>query len=182
MEHLSPLGVVQMAKKSFVENLKALLKLLLEFDIDFVLIGGFAGVVHGSTLVTRDLDICAAITEEQVAKLRIALKDLHPRHRMNPNAKHSFLEYPKDIRGINNIYLETDLGILDILSQTQPAGSFMEIKGRSAEISLYGYKCRVISVEDLILVKDAMKRPKDLQMAQELRLIQEKQGPGNSNR
>ena len=155
-----------------VQNLKALLKVLLKGKIDFVLIGGFAGVVHGSTLITQDLDICAAITEEQVAKLRAALKDLHPRHRMNPGAKHSFLEYPPEIKGTNNIYLETDLGILDILSRTQPAGDFAEIKGRSSEISLYGYKCRVISIEDLILVKEAMKRPKDLQMAQELRLIQ----------
>ena len=159
-----------------MENLKALLKLLLEHEIDFVIIGGFAGVVHGSTLVTRDLDICAAITEEQVTKLRAALKDLHPWHRMNPIVKRSFLEYPDDVRGINNIYLETDLGILDILSQTQPAGDFNEIKDRSSEISLYGHRCRVISVDDLIRVKVAMKRPKDLQMAEELRLIQSKTG------
>jgi len=155
-----------------VQNLKALLKNLLEHDIDFVLIGGFAAVVHGSTLVTQDLDICAAITDEQVAKLREALKDIHPRHRMNPNVKQSFLESPKDIKGTHNIYLETDLGILDILSETQPAGSFKDIKNRSIEISLYGHKCKVISVDDLIKVKESMKRPKDLQAAQELRLIQ----------
>lgn len=155
-----------------MQDLKALLKKLLEYEVDFVLIGGFAAVVHGSTLVTQDLDICVAITEEQVAKLREALKDLHPRHRMNPNAKHSFLDYPKDITGTNNIYLETDLGVLDILSQAQPAGDFADIKNRSSEISLYGCKCRVISVEDLILVKEAMKRPKDLQAVHELRLIQ----------
>ena len=155
-----------------MQNLKALLKNLLQNNIDFVLIGGFAAVVHGSTLVTQDLDICAAITEEQVAKFREALKDLHPRHRMNPNAKPSFLEYPKEIEGTNNIYLETDLGILDILSEAQPAGNFEEIKRRSSEISLYGYKCRVISIDDLIRVKESMKRPKDIQAVQELRLIQ----------
>jgi hypothetical protein len=155
-----------------VKNLKELLKNLLGHDIDFVLIGGFAAVVHGSTLVTQDLDICAAITEEQVAKLREALKDLHPRHRMNPNIRQSFLEYPKEIKGINNIYLETDLGILDILSETQPAGSFDNIRSRSVEISLYGHKCKVISIDDLIKVKESMKRPKDLQAAQELKLIQ----------
>jgi CO dehydrogenase nickel-insertion accessory protein CooC1 len=64
-----------------MQDLKALLKNLLEHKIDFVLIGGFAGVVYGSTLVTQDLDICAAITEEQVEKLRKALKDLNPCHR-----------------------------------------------------------------------------------------------------
>jgi predicted nucleotidyltransferase len=153
------------------QSLKALLERLLAHDIDFVLIGGFAAVVHGSTLVTQDLDICAAITEPQIAKLREALKDLNPRHRMNRAANLSFLDHPRDLRGVQNIYLETELGILDILSKAEPAGEFEAIKSRSCEISLYGYKCRVISIEDLILVKEAMRRPKDLQAAEELRLI-----------
>lgn len=155
-----------------VQDLKALLINLLENKIDFVLIGGFAASVHGSTLVTQDLDICLAITEEEVAKLRRALKDLNPRHRMNPNFKPSFLDYPETVKGMNNIYLETDIGILDILSQTQPAGSFDEIKSRAHDISLYGYQCKVISIADLICVKKAMKRPKDLQTVHELEIIQ----------
>jgi predicted nucleotidyltransferase len=155
-------------------NLKALLERLITHNVDFVLIGGFAASVHGCTMVTQDIDICAAITEEEVAKLREALKDLHPKHRMNPNAKHSFLEYPTEIKGTNNIYLETDLGVLDILSQTQPAGSFAEIKSRSFEIPLYGRKCRVISIDDLITVKEKMNRPKDQQAVRELRLIKQK--------
>ena len=155
-----------------MQNLKTLLKILLEKEIDFVLIGGFAAVVHGSTLVTQDLDICAATTEEQIIKLREALKDLHPHHRMNPNANHSFLDFPTNVEGLNNIYLKTDLGVLDILSETQPAGNFQEIKKRSIEISLYGYKCLVISIDDLIKVKQMMKRPKDIQAVEELRLIQ----------
>lgn len=157
-----------------MQNLKELLKTLLENNIDFVLIGGFAAAVHGSTLVTQDLDICAAITEEQVAKLRNALRNLNPRHRMNPNFKPSFLNHPQEIKGTNNIYLETDLGILDIHTQTQPAGDFEEIKNRAMTISLYGFTCRVISIEDLIKVKESMKRPKDLQVVKELRIIQMK--------
>jgi hypothetical protein len=155
-------------------NLKALLERLLAHDIDFVLIGGFAAVVHGSTLVTQDLDICVAITETEVEKLRAALKDLHPWHRMNPAAKLPFSEHPSDLRGVNNIYLKTDLGVLDILSKTPPAGDFEEIKRRSIEVPLYGHRCRVISIDDLIRVKEAMNRPKDQQAVQELKLIREK--------
>lgn len=157
-----------------MQNLKSLLKNLLEHEIDFVLIGGFAAVVHGATLVTQDLDICAAITADQIEKLRLALKALNPIHRMNPQAKLSFLEHPKDITGVSNIYLTTDLGVLDILSETQPAGNFEEIKKRAIEISLYGFKCRVISIDDLIRVKEVMKRPKDLEAVEELRLVQKK--------
>ena len=29
-------------------------------EIDFVIVGGFAATLHGSSLVTRDLDVCAS--------------------------------------------------------------------------------------------------------------------------
>lgn len=155
-----------------MQNLKALLEKLVQSNVDFVLIGGFAGVVHGSTMVTQDLDICAAMTDETLTNLRAALKDLHPKHRMNPSFKPSFLDNPKNISEVNNIYLETDLGILDILSTLPPVGDFALIKERSVKIPIFGKVCRVISVEDLIAIKESMKRPKDIQSVEELKLIQ----------
>lgn len=156
-----------------MQDLKKLLEILLENNVDFVLIGGFAAVVHGSTLVTQDLDICMAMSPENIEKLRIILQDYHPWHRMNKAAKLSFLDHPESIDGLNNIYLQTDLGILDILSETQPAGDFESIKKNSIEIPLYGHKCRVISIDDLIKVKEKMNRPKDIQAVQELKKIRE---------
>jgi len=44
-------------EKKNVQNLKALLERLLENKIDFVLVGGFAGVIHGATLVTSQLHL-----------------------------------------------------------------------------------------------------------------------------
>ncbi len=156
-----------------MQDLSKLLRKLLENEIDFVLIGGFAAVVHGSTLVTQDLDICSSMTVENIEKLRVVLKNYNPIHRMNREAKLSFLDHPKSIEGLNNIYLETDLGILDILSETQPAGNFETIKNNSIEISLYGHQCKVISIDDLIKVKESMSRPKDLQAVLELKKIKE---------
>lgn len=151
-----------------MQDLKRLLKLLLENEIDFVLIGGFAAVVHGSTLVTQDLDICSSMSVENIEKLRSVLKNFNPIHRMNRTVRLSFLDYPKSLEGLNNIYLDTDLGVLDILSATQPAGDFKTIKQNSIQIQIYGYTCNVISIDDLIKVKRSMKRPKDLQAVEEL--------------
>ncbi len=154
-----------------MQNLKKLLNLLLENEIDFVLIGGFAAVVHGSTLVTQDLDICTSMTIENVEKLREVLKKYNPIHRMNIDKKLSFIEHPRSLDSLKNIYLSTDLGVLDILSETKPAGDFETIKKNSIQISLYGHLCRVISIDDLIRVKESMKRPKDVQAAEELKKI-----------
>lgn len=155
-------------------NLKALLEKLLQNNIDFVLIGGFACTVHGSSLVTEDLDISIAINEEQVRKLREALKDISPKHRMNPSFKPSFLTHPEKLDGLKNIYLETDLGILDILDEVKPIGNFGTLKAHSITLSLYGQKCRVISLDDLIQVKESMSRPKDKEAALQLKAIREK--------
>lgn len=157
-----------------MQNLKALLERLLESKVDFVLIGGFASVVYGSTNVTQDIDICAAMTDENITSLRQALADLNPKHRMNPSFKPSFLDHPQDLKGWNHIYLQTDLGILDVLSEVPPAGTFSEIKSRAVEVSLYGHKCKVISIDDLIQIKGSMKRPKDLQVLSELEAIRRK--------
>ena len=154
-----------------MQDLKKLLKVLLENDLDFVLIGGFAAVVHGSTLVTQDLDICTSMSIENIEKMRSILKDYNPIHRMNRKAALSFLDHPKSLEGLNNIYLDTDLGVLDILSSTEPAGDFETIKNNSIQVNIYGHKCNVISIVDLIKVKKHMKRPKDLQAVEELMRI-----------
>jgi hypothetical protein len=157
-----------------MNNLNNLLQVLLENKIDFVLIGGFAGVVYGSTQVTRDLDICAFVTPLQVEKLRQALKDLHPRHRMNPNFKPSFLTEPKDLNKLQNIYLETDLGVLDIISEVTEVGNFEQVKKNSVEIDIFGHKCRVISIDALIRAKEKMGRDKDKLAVAELKALRQK--------
>ena len=43
------------------QQLHHLIQRLSDAEIDFVIVGGFAGIVHGSSLVTRDLDLCAVL-------------------------------------------------------------------------------------------------------------------------
>lgn len=155
-------------------NLKALLEQLLKHEVDFVLAGGLACVVHGSPLVTQDIDICVTIDDKQVAKLREALKDLSPKHRMNPNHKPSFMDYPISLDGVNNIYLETDLGVLDIMSELPPVGNFEAVKSNAIEISLFGHRCFVAGIDDLIRIKETMKRPKDKETLRILKEIKTK--------
>ena len=62
-------------------QLSQLLQRLCEADIDFVVVGGYAAVLHGSNLVTRDIDICMVLSTENVEKLRKIFRDLHLTHR-----------------------------------------------------------------------------------------------------
>lgn len=153
--------------------LSQLLQRLSDADVDFVVVGGFAALIHGSTLVTRDLDVCAVLSHEDVAKLREALRDLNPTHRLTPQ-RLSFLTNPDSGVPVQNLYLETEIGTVDVLSSVLGVGDFQRVRAGSVEIEVFGRRCRVISVDDLIRAKEAMGREKDLLAVKELRAIREK--------
>ena len=157
-----------------MENLNHLLKLLLESKIDFVLIGGYAAVLHGSSQVTQDIDICAVISDVNLEALRMTLRDLDPKHRMNPNFQPSLMDYPAKGQKIDNYYLRTKSGILDIIQEVRPIGSFERVKENAITVSLFGHPCKVISLDDLIEVKKSMTRPKDKVTLDELELLRRK--------
>lgn len=154
-------------------TLSQLLQRLCDAEIDFVIVGGFAALLHGSTLVTRDLDLCAVLSRVEVAKLRDALRDLNPRPRLT-SQKLSFLSNPDPDVDVRNLYLETELGTVDILSSILGVGDFDRVREGAIEIELFGRRCRVISLENLIHAKEALGREKDLLAVKELRAIREK--------
>jgi hypothetical protein len=157
-----------------VIQLNQLIARLCDADVDFVIVGGFAGVLHGSSQVTRDLDVCAVLSRDNVTRLRDILHDLKPVHRLTPQ-RLSFLDNPAADVTVRNLYLETSLGPIDILGSIAGIGEFARVREDSVEIELFGRRCRVISIEALIRAKEAVGRPKDLLAADELRVIMEKQ-------
>lgn len=156
-----------------MNNLYKILKTLSEAKVDFVLIGGLAAVVHGSAYVTRDVDVCLLLTPENIQKLRTCLAPFNPKHRMTPQ-KLSFLDFPEYLTGIKNLYVQCDLGTLDLLGNVPGVGTFDEIKSRANEIDVEGLKIKVISIDDLIKSKKIVGRPKDHATILELNVIQEK--------
>ena len=116
-------------------ELNRLLQRLSDAKIDFVIVGGFAAMLHGSSLLTRDLDVCAVLTAENLDKLRDVFRDLHPVHRMTPQ-RLSFLDNPDPGSSLNNLYLQTDLGPLDLLSTITGVGDFERVRSASIEVEL----------------------------------------------
>jgi len=154
-----------------VSDINNILKRLCDADIDFVIVGGFAATLHGSSLLTRDLDVCAVLTRANVAKLRELLKDLHPAHR---ESRLSFLDNPGPGVDVRNLSLQTDLGPVDFLGNIAGIGDFDRVRANAIEVELFGRRCRVMSLDDLILAKQAIGREKDLRAVVELRAIREK--------
>jgi hypothetical protein len=155
-----------------VHNLNRLLQRLASSDLEFVVVGGYAAMLHGSSLVTRDLDICMMLDETNLAQLRSILVDLAPIHRFTA-ARLPFGTIPAPGTQLQNLYLETSWGALDVRTVMKGVGDFERIKKTAALIEVMGVKCRLIALDDLITVKEAVARPKDLQAVVELRAIRE---------
>lgn len=151
-------------------DLSQLLKRIAEAGVEFVIVGGFAAVTHGSSYVTRDVDICAVLTRDNIERLRAALADWHPVHRMT-SAKLPFAQIPGPDDPVQNLYLQTDVGPVDILSTVLGVGDFDRLKQKSEIIEIDGSRYRVISLSDLIAAKEALGREKDLLTAKELKAI-----------
>jgi predicted nucleotidyltransferase len=164
-----------------VSELNGLLQRLSEAGIEFVVVGGVAAVLHGSSMVTRDLGVCASLHGENLQKLRDAFRDLHPVHRIGP-ARHSFLEIPAPGASLNNLYLQTDLGALDLLGSITGVGDFAQVLESAVEVDLFGRKVKVLALEPLIKAKEAVGRPKDLLAATELRAIAARRSGSNEGK
>ena len=90
---------------------------------------------------------------------------------MNPNFKPSFLDHSKRSNELKKLYFETSLGILYMMSELQPLGDFQSVSRRAVTVRLYGHDCKVVSLEDLICIKEMMSRPKDKEALLHLREI-----------
>ena len=147
-----------------------LLELLAGGDVEFVVVGGYAAVLHGSSYVTQDLDICIVCSPENIERLRHLLKELDPRHRMTAQ-KLSFLDTPPPGTELRNIYLRTRLGVLDVLSEVMGVGGFEQLMASAQQVTLGAKSIHVMSLRDLIVAKETLARDKDLLVAKELRAI-----------
>ena len=154
-------------------DLELVLQRLIEYDVRFVLVGGYAAVVHGVTCFTQDTDVCCAFTPINLKRLYNAVRDLHPVHRMTP-ARLPF-EQPQIRRaGLKNLYLSTDLGQLDCLGEIAGIGNYAAVTKCSVRFRLPFGICRVLTLDGLIRAKQAMDRPRDREVLLQLRAIREK--------
>lgn len=140
-----------------------------DFEVEYILVGGMAANVHGSTITTMDCDIVVSLDPENLTKLARALSPLSPtfRHKTPPQ---SFDETVAARGGWKNIYLDTSAGILDCLGDIKGLGDFAQCETRSLEVDLGGFTIRVLTREALIAAKKAMGRPKDLQTVAQLEI------------
>src|ERR1039457_4920160 len=156
-----------------MQNLSELTRRLISSQVEFVLVGGFAAVAHGVTLVTRDVDICCRFSEKNLMRIQGAFADLHPVHRSRPDLPLELT--PEQCARLKNLYLKTDLGVVDCLGEVLGVGNFEAVLKHSVEVELPYGKCRILDLDTLIRAKEAMNRDHDKITVKYLKEIKKQQ-------
>jgi hypothetical protein len=150
---------------------KALVRLA-DCRVRFVIVGGLAGTLYGSSFATFDLDFCYARDEENLLHLARALQSLNPRSRGAP-AGLPFHFDEETLRKGMNFTLTTDLGDLDLLGEIAGIGNYVAAAEVSRPVELFGRTFSVLTLDALIASKRAAARPKDLLVLSELEALRE---------
>jgi hypothetical protein len=148
-----------------------ILATLLAHRVDFVLIGGLAGIAHGSSYPSYDVDIAYARDPENLERLAAALKELGAELRDAPEDIPFVLD-AQTLRAGSHFTFTTAYGPLDILADPDGAPAYPELKrvaGKPATIE--GMAIHVASLDHLIAMKERSGRTKDKLMATEYRVL-----------
>lgn len=153
----------------------ALLRALLAPGVDFVVIGGIAAVLHGSPRVTQDLDVCFATDPGNLDALGTALVALDAKL-AGVSEDVPFVPDGRTLRQVGMLTLETIAGRLDVLATPVGAPPFADLRKRADRYDVGGLFVLVASLDDLLAMKRASGRPKDLADVAELEAIRSRRG------
>lgn len=149
-----------------------LIPALVNGGVEFIVIGGFAGIVHGSARVTYDVDLVYSRADENIKRLAEALALHAPYLRDAPPGLPFSFDAPTIRRGLN-FTLTSDLGDIDLFGELPTATTYFDLLSNSFEVEAFGVSFRCVDLPTLIRIKEAAGRPKDLEAVAELRVLLE---------
>lgn len=139
-----------------------LLRALVEHGVDFVLVGGMAGIALGSSYPTYDLDVAYARDNANLERLARALAKLRVSLRVNGEAADPpFVSDARSLANGANFTFMTEFGMFDVLGDLAGIGSYEALRRDAAVQEVEGFPVRVASIDHLIAMKRAANRPKD---------------------
>ena len=162
-----------MTRQHWPQRNSELIRVLVEANVEFAVVGGVAAIIHGSARMTVALDIAAPFDSDNLARLRDALAPYDAVHVTRTELR--LADEPMErLQRFRLFLLQTTLGRLDVLREVQPLGVFDDL--RFVDMEVYGQRVRVLQREDLMRVKRSVGRPKDVEVALELEAIAEHDG------
>lgn len=146
-----------------IENtslLEIMLEPLMDQGVELLVVGGQAETLYGSARVTYDVDLCYRRTSDNLERLARGLLSLKPTLRGAPPD----LPFRLDAKSLalgNNFTFLTNKGSLDLIGYLEPIGGYEEAVVAAQDMAIGPWTVKVLSLDDLIRIKEHIQRPKD---------------------
>jgi hypothetical protein len=151
---------------------QAVIRLLGRHGVHYVLIGGLAAITYGAPLVTRDIDLCYARDLNNLQRLAGALSEVNAELRgADPGLP--FRLDAQTLAGGDTFTFATDIGSVDVLATPAGTAGYEDLARTADRYELFGHQVLVASLDDLIRMKRACGRPKDLLAVEELSALRD---------
>lgn len=142
-----------------VSDTAALVRLLVNEGIEFIVVGMSAAVFLGVPATTLDLDIVHRRTSDNIERLLKLLANIGAYYR-HDLANRKLAPTPEALAGRGHQNLQTNHGPLDLLCQLDDLG-YEELLPRTILVEDGALSLRVLDLPTLIEVKTRAARPKD---------------------
>jgi hypothetical protein len=154
-------------------ELRTMLRRLTEGGVDFVVIGGVAVITQASPRFTKDLDICYSVEEENLDRLGAVLLEMGAQLR-GVDEDLPFVPDGRTLRHTRILTLVTPEGAIDLLVEPDGSPDYAALRRKASEIDVDGIVVRIASIEDLLAMKRAASRPRDLEDIAALEVARER--------
>jgi hypothetical protein len=128
--------------------------------VDFVVVGGIAMVLYGSSRATNDLDIVYATDTSNLEALGEAMVGLGAKLR-GVREDVPFVPDARTLRQMSMLTLDSDEGAIDLLVAPSGSPPYARLRERAQRVTLSGSAFLIASLDDLESMKRAAGRPKD---------------------
>jgi len=155
-------------------------KKLNEKHVDYVVIGGVALVLHGVVRLTADLDLAVDLEEKNLKKLISVMAELgykpiapvKPEDLLDPSIREKWIR-EKNMLAFG-FHHPKNPSLVDIIIKTPI--KYRELKKHAVKIKTGHLNVPVISVQDLLKIKQRSGRPQDLTDIEALRKVNKREG------
>lgn len=152
--------------------IEAILRELVEGNVEFLLIGGVAVAYHGYVRGTKDVDVVPAPDRGNLERLAMVLRRLEAEVAGSEDFEEGELPDPLDPAALElggNWVLSTRLGRLDVMQWIGDAELWGDLAPAAVEERIDGLPIKLVSYEDLVKLKELAGRPRDLLDLEKLR-------------
>ncbi|MEK6253579.1 MAG: hypothetical protein N2B05_02675 [Gemmatimonadales bacterium] len=161
-------------------DFRVLLEVLANGNVEFVIVGGLAATVHGSSRLTQDIDVVYGRSDSNLERLANSLASLAPYPRGAPPGLPFEWSVAKLSTGLN-FTLTTTAGYIDLLGEISGGGDYEDLVAHTLEIELFAHPCLCLDLEWLIRTKRAAGRPRDFETVAELQVLREERDTSGSD-